>query len=164
MLQIKMKKMIQGYSFPDLIYTPRRVRHHFGQPTVDLNPLTIKKLKQGEVPWSLQAYWFRKEALLMLGGFSEKYQIEWGYDMLCRLFLAPTLRKAFVKRVLTDYEYRKVTPDWIWKQSLEIAHISFKYFGPTRYLFLWMIQNCLRLFRFSWKIIRASFWKKYVPI
>lgn len=157
-----MKEMIQGFGFPDLIYTPRRERHQFGQPTVDLSMLTLESLKRGDVPWSLQAYFFRAEALLMLGGFSETYQTEWGYDLLCRLFLTPSLRKAFVKRVLTDYEYRRGKPDWIWRRSIETAQISFKYFGPTRYLFSWMIQNCLRLLSFSWKIIRGSFWKKYV--
>jgi len=156
------KKMIQGYHGPDLIYTPRRVRHQFGQPTVDLLSLSIKILKRGEVPWSLQANFFRKETLVMLGGFSGEYEIEWAYDLLCRLFLEPTLRKAFVKRVLTDYEYRKVSPDWILKQSLETARISFKHFGLTRYLFVWIMQNCLCLFRFLWRIIRASFWKKHV--
>ncbi len=157
-----MKKMIQRYGFPDLIYTPRRERHQFGQPTVDLTMLSLESLKRGDVPWSLQAYFFRAEALLMLGGFSAVCQTEWGYDLLCRLFLAPSLRKAFVKRVLTDYEYRRAKPDWIWRRSIEMAQISFKYFGPTRHLFGWVMQNCLRLFRFSWKIVRGSFWKKYV--
>jgi hypothetical protein len=156
------KKMIQGYHFPDLIYTPRRVRHQFGQPTVDLLPLTIPILKQAEVPWNLQAYFFRRETIVILGGFSDEYEIEWGYDLLCRLFLEPMLRKAFVKRVLTDYEYRKTTPDWIVRRSIETTRISFKHFGLTRYLFLWMMQNCLCLFRFSWRIVHASFWNKHV--
>lgn len=157
-----MKKKIEEHAFPDLIHTPRRERHQFGQPTVDLTMLTLESLKKGDVPWSLQAYFFRAEALLMLGGFSEAYQTEWGYDLLCRLFLAPSLRKAFVKRVLTDYEYRRAKPDWIWRRSVEMARISFKYFGPTRHLFSWLMQNCLRLFRYLWKIVRGSFWKTYV--
>jgi len=159
---IFMKKMIKGYDFPDLIYTPRRVRHHFGQPTVDMFPVTIKILKLGKVPSSLQSYFFRREALLMLGGFSNKYAMAWGYDILCRFFLAPTLRKTFVRRVLTDYEYRRVRPEWIVKESLETARISFKYFGPSLQFFQWLMQNCLRLLSFSWKMVRASFWKRHV--
>jgi len=157
-----MQKMIQGYRFPDLIYTPRRNRHHFGQPTLDLFPLTIKILKQGSVPWTVQWFFLRREALVMLGGFSEKYKIRWGYELLCRFFQAPTLTKAFVKRLLTDYEYRRPPSDWVWRQSKETARVSFKYFGLSYEIISWMMRNCLRLFRFSWKIIRASFWKKHV--
>ncbi len=156
-----MRKMIQGYNYPDLVYTPRRVRHHFGQPTIDLFPLTTKILKRGDVHWSLQSYFFRRESLLMMGGFSEKYGIKWGYELICRFFLAPTLTKTYVKRVITDYEYRRLTPDWIWRESVETAHISFKYFGLSIQLIGWMMQNCLRLFHFSWRMIRSSFWKKY---
>lgn len=159
---IFMKKMIKGYDFPDMIYTTRRVRHQFGQPTVDLFPLTIKILKQVKVPSSLQSYFFRREALIMLGSFSSKYEIACGYELLCRFFLTPTLRKTFVRRVLTDYEYRRVKPDSIVKESLEIVRISFKYFGPSLQFFQWLMQNCLSLLSFSWKIVRASFWKRYV--
>lgn len=156
-----MRKMIQGYNFPDLVYTPRRVRHHFGQPVMDLFPLTTKNLKRGEFHWSLQSYFFRRESLLMMGGFSEKYGIKWGYDVICRFFLASTLTKVYVKRLITDYEYRRETSNWIWKESVETAQISFKYFGLSGQLLAWMMQNCLRLFRFLWKMIRLSCWKKY---
>lgn len=157
-------KMIHGHGFPDLIYSPRRHRHHFGQPTIDLQPLTLRSLKQGAVSASMQSYWIRREAVMVMGGFNEKFPIQCGYDLICRMFLTPTLRKTFMRRILTDYEYRSQPSEWIWKQSLETARVSFKHFGFTPYLFLWMMQNCLRLFRFSWKIIRASFWKKHVTV
>ena len=155
-------KMIHGHNFPDLIYTPRRMRHYFGQPTIDLNPLTIRHLKQGSMPASLQAFWFRRETMIMLGGLNKNYPIYSGYDLISRLFLAPTLRKVFVRRVLTDYEYRRAPSNWFWKGSLETLRISFKYFGPTPYLLYWIGQSYLRLFRYSWNTIRASFWKKHV--
>lgn len=156
-----MRKMIQGYEFPEMIQTPRRVRHQFGLPTIDLFPLSTKILKRGDVPWSLQSYFFRRETLLMMGGFSKEYEIAWGYDLLCRLFLVPILRTVFVRRVLTDYEYRRAGREWIWKQSKEMARVAYVNFGLTWNLFAWVIKNCLRVIRFSWKIIRASFGKNY---
>ncbi len=36
--------MIHGHDFPDLLHTPRMVRHRFGQPTIDITPL-IQKLE-----------------------------------------------------------------------------------------------------------------------
>ncbi len=155
-------KIIHAYDFPDLMYTARMVRHSYGQPTVDMQPLLLNDLKKAQTTISLQPFWFRREAVLMLGGFNQKYEIQSGYDMLCRYFLAPTLRKAFVRRVLTDYEYRMSSSKWILKQCFETFWISLTYFGPSPQLFSWLLQNCLRLFRFSWKIVRASFWKRHV--
>ncbi len=155
-------KIIHAHDFPDLIYTARMVRHSFGQPTVDMKPLSLGDLKKGQSAVSLQSYWFRREALLMLGGFNPKYQIQGGYDAICRFFLAPTLKKSFVRRILTDYEYRMLPSKYVLQSCLETFWISFTHFGPTLHLFAWAIQNCLRLFRFSWKIVRASFWKRHV--
>ncbi len=154
-------KIIHAYDFPDLMYTARMVRHSFGQPTVEMQPLLQNDLKRGDATASLQPFWFRREALLMLGGFNQKYPIQGGYDLICRYFLAPTLRKAFIRRVLTDYEYRKPPSKWILAQYLETFWISFTHFGPSSHLLAWLLQNCLRLFRFSWKIVRASFWKRH---
>jgi hypothetical protein len=155
-------KIIHAYDFPDLMYTARMVRHSFGQPTVDMQPLLLTNLKKGQVSPSLQAFWFRREAIFMLGGFNKKYEIQSGYDTVCRFFLAPTLKKAFVRRILTDYEYRMLPSRYILQSCLETFWISFYHFGPTTHLFAWLVQNCLRLFRFSWKIVRASFWKRHV--
>lgn len=155
-------KIIQAYDFPDLLYTARMARHSFGQPTVDMQPLSMADLKKGQVVPSLQAFWLRREALIMLGGFNQKYEIQGGYDAICRFFLAPTLKKAFVRRILTDYEYRMQPSKYIFQSCLETFWISLTHFGPTLHLFAWIVQNCLRLFRFSWKLVRSSFWKRHV--
>jgi hypothetical protein len=155
-------KIIHAYDFPDLMYTARMVRHSFGQPTVDMQPLSLGDLKRGQAAPSLQSFWFRREAVVMLGGFKLKYEIKSGYDAICRFFLAPTLRKAFVRRVLTDYEYRMPPSKYVLKSCLETFWISFTHFGPTPHLFVCLVQNCLRLFSFLWKIVRASFWKRHV--
>jgi hypothetical protein len=155
-------KIIHAYDFPDLMYTARMVRHSFGQPTVDMQPLSMGDLKKGRVAPSLQPYWLRRESVVMLGGFNPKYEIQCGYDAICRFFLAPTLRKAFVRRILTDYEYRMPPSKYVLQRCLETFWVSLKHFGPTLHLLAWLAQNCLRLFRFSWKIVRASFWKCHV--
>jgi hypothetical protein len=155
-------KIIHGYDFPDLMYTARMVRHSFGQPTVDMHPLLLDDLKRAQATTSLQPFWLRRETVLMLGGFNQKYEIQGGYDLICRYFLAPTLRKAFVRRILTDYEYRIPPSKYVLQNRLETFWISLSHFGPTPQLFAWLMQNCLRLFRFSWKIVRASFWKRHV--
>lgn len=154
-------KIIHAYDFPDLIYTARMVRHHFGQPTVDMQPLSVSDLKNGKVSPSLQSFWLHREAVVMLGGFNPKYEIQGGYDLICRFFQAPTLKKAFIRRILTDYEYRKPPSKYVLQYCLETLWISFKHFGPTLHLLTWLVQNCLSLFRFSWKIVRASFWKRH---
>jgi len=155
-------KIIHAHDFPDLMYTARMVRHSFGQPTVEMQPLLMVDLKQGRLVPSLQPFWLRREALIMLGGFNQSYEIQSGYDAICRFFLAPTLKKAFVRRLLTDYEYRMPPSKYVLQSCIETFWISLNHFGPTLHLFAWLAQNCLRLFRFSWKIVRASFWKRHV--
>jgi hypothetical protein len=155
-------KIIHAYDFPDLLYSARMMRHSFGQPTIDIYPIKENDLKGARIPTTLQPFWFRSQTLEMIGGFNEKYQIQGGFELICRYFQSPTLKKAFVKRVITDYEYRKPTPRWIIRQCLETFWISLAKFGPTLHLFAWLIQNCLRLFRFSWKIARIAFWKRHV--
>ena len=157
-----MKKMIHAHDFPDLLNTDWMIRHSFGQPTVDTDPLQLCDLKRAHLPTSLQPFWLRKDSLLMLGGFQEKYTIQGGYDLICRYFKAPTLRKAFVRRIMTDYEYRKPSSKWIFHQWLETFWISLVHFGPSLYLLGWLIENALRLMRFSWKIFCCAFWKHHV--
>jgi hypothetical protein len=67
-------KIIHAYDFPDLMYSAWMTRHHFGQPTVDFQPLAFNDLKKARMPPNLQPFWLRRETLLMLGGFSEKYR------------------------------------------------------------------------------------------
>jgi hypothetical protein len=156
-----MQSQIIHHHRPDLAYSFQRLRYHFGSPTIETNSLTKEAVKQGKTTLSLQAYWFRKETVDRLGGFQTSYQLLPGYDLMCRIVCSSHLRHKQIKRVLTDYEYRYIPAEVIWKQSVETARLLFKQFGLTRYLFIWAFKNCLRFFKFTWKMMGSSFWKKH---
>ena len=157
-----MEKFIRGHDQPDLIYSGCMVRHSFGQPTVVLNPINLDNLEGGKVPVSLRAFWFQKETLQLMGRLSEKYEIEGGLDIICRIYHSKTLRKAHLRRILTDYEYRRPSSQWVIRQFWETFVILIRYFGLNFRLMKWMWQNYLRLVRWWWKMVKKAFWKQNV--
>ena len=90
-------KIIQAYDFPDLLHTARMARHSFGQPTVDMQPLSMADLKKGQIVPSLQAFWLRREALMMLGGFKQKYEIQGGLRCDLQIFSCSNAKKSVCK-------------------------------------------------------------------
>lgn len=156
------EKFVLGYGEPDMAYAGCFMRHHYGHPSVFVKPITVQDLQRGRLSSSLQSYWFRSETLQMMGRFSEKFEIQGGLEIVCRIFCAKTLRKVFIKRILTDYEYRKPTTKWALKQFLETLFIVFFHFGFSKELFSLVGQNYLKFVRWWWKMLKSAFWKQNV--
>jgi hemolysin activation/secretion protein len=154
-----MTKIIHAHGCPDLLHTAWMRRRSFGQPTVFVKGLTLNSLKRVQLPHSLHPFWFRREIIQMMGGFEKKYKTQSGYDLVCRYFKAPTLRKAFIKRVIADYEYRRGPPKWFLLHWWEALKISLIHFGPSLDLGIWFLENGVRLLRFSWRRVCQAFWK-----
>jgi hypothetical protein len=146
--------------YPDLLYGGCVIRHSLSTPQLVFKQMTEEDLKGGQMPSSLQTYWFRKEALLKIGPFNPHFKIQGGLDLICRFYLSKSTTKVFMRRILTDYEYRKSTSKKIIRQYLETLAIVFLYFGLSRALVWWIAQNHLRLLIWSLKNLKAAFWKK----
>ncbi len=155
-----LKEFIDLNSTPDLIYTGCILRHSQALPQQFFKPITIEDLKGVKIPLGLQAYWFRKETILRLGKFDTRYRIQSGFDMVCRLYCHPELRKVFMRRILTDYEYRLAKPTWIMRQLFETLVIIFRQFGFSKAVFFWIANNQFRLIRWWSKNIKSAFWKR----
>lgn len=156
------EKFLLAYGEPDMAYSGCFIRHNFGQPTVFVKEIQLQDLQRGVISSSLQAFWFRRETLQLMGRLSEKFEIQGGLEIVCRIYSATTLRKAFMKRILTDYEYRKPSTKWAVKQFLETVFIIFFHFGFTHNLFSLIGQNYLKFVRWWWKMLKSAFWKQNV--
>ncbi|MBS0616158.1 MAG: hypothetical protein JSR58_06370 [Verrucomicrobia bacterium] len=151
----------RGYAEPDLITSGYFVRHRFEAPTPMLDPLTIECLKRAEVAPTLEPYWFKTETLQLMGKFSTKYDQKAGLDVLCRFFAAPQLKKAHLRRIVTDYEYRRPRTSTVAKEFSETAAISFKHYGIHFHFFVWMGRSYLRLVRWCAKMLKRCFWQRH---
>jgi len=158
------ERVAKLHDFPDLLYGGGFIRHSLDPPTVFFRQIQMRQLQEAGLPHSLQLYWFRKETIQMMGRFCEKFEIEGGFDLICRLYASNALRKVFMRRILTDYEYRRPSKQWVVRRFQEGLTISFLHFGFNRFLFLWVGKNCLRLVRWWWKMIKSSFWRKDVAV
>lgn len=154
-----MRNFIEACDFPDLIYTGSVSRYSLSLPQVSIQQISEERLRGGDLPTSLQSYWFQKEALVALGGFNAAYEIQGGVDVICRFYLSPSYRKAFLKRILTDYEYRRLSPKKVIQQFIETLMIICRHFGLSKALVWWLAQNHLRLLKWWWRSIRGAFWK-----
>ena len=69
------------------------------------------------------------------------------------------MRKVFMRRILTDYEYRRFSAKKIIEQFWETLVIISKHFGLSKALIWWAAQNHLYLFRWWMKSVKSIFWK-----
>lgn len=145
----------------DLIYTGCLIRHSMTLPQQFFKQIEEEDLKGARVPQGLQAYWFKKDAITLNGKFDIRYRIQAGFDLICRLYRSPTLRKLFMRRILTDYEYRLPKPKWILRQLYETLLIIFRQFGFSKAVLFWIAQNHLRLLLWWSKNLKSAFWKRH---
>lgn len=145
---------------PDLGYTAGVVRHSLSEPQIHLLPLSVARLKGGKMPPTLQSFWFSRQAIYTLGKFREFYAQQAGLDLVCRFFLASTLKKSFLRRVLTDYEYQPLSPKKVLRSFFESLFILSVHFGLSGPLLVWFAGSQLRLLSWSWKNVKGAFWKQ----
>lgn len=121
--------------------------------------LTMKLLKRGQQPTSLQSIWFRSDVFRKLGKFNTTYQLRGGYEFLCRFALHKNLGAISTNRVLTDYDLRMVTREKVILHFWETLKTIWRYFGlaPTLRWFLFYQGDVRRLFRLWSRGIKVAF-------
>jgi glycosyltransferase involved in cell wall biosynthesis len=114
---------------PHLIYAGC-VLHETTMQVRTLNrPLTLKLLKSGRQPTSLQSCWFRIDVFKILGKFPTDYAMRGGFDLLCRFCLHQELRFVASGRVLTDYDLRGTARHMVFQHFWETMRSLFHWFG-----------------------------------
>lgn len=120
--------------------------------------LSLKLLRNGQQPTSLQSIWFRVEIFRELGKFNTSLRLRGGYELLCRFCLHKNFRAVSTNRVLTDYDLRWVTSRLVIRHFWETMRTVYKYFGmwsTVRWLFFQ--KDMLRFAKLWFRRVKVAF-------
>lgn len=145
-------------SNPEIVYCGFLLRTG-GLPEAVVHPLNVDLLKVGKLPTRMQSFWFSKNIFKMVGTFNRRYRFRPGFEIICRIFDNKDCRIVFTKRVLVDYEYRKIPPSEMLKFAFETFFLILKNFGPIRAFSWWFIQDQIGLFKWMKSSIKQAFWQ-----
>lgn len=153
-----MMSMAMSHDTPSLVFCGTLLRDGKSEPKILFRHLSLKILKRGQQPTSLQSCWFKKDVFNKVGKFNTSYTMRGGYELLCRFVLKGGLQTVATPRVLTDYDLRYVTKDMVIRHFLETFKTIRKYFGIWDLLTWFFRQNDFGRYLNIWfKSLRASF-------
>lgn len=114
---------------PSLVYCGTLLRDGKTEIKLLFRHLSLKLLRKGQQPTSLQSIWFKNETFRKIGKFNTSLGLRGGYEMLCRFSLHHGLRAVSTNRVFTDYDLRWVTRKLVVRHFWETMCTIYKYFG-----------------------------------
>lgn len=114
---------------PELVYCGTLLRDGRSDVKTLLRQLTLKLLKGGQQPTSLQSCWFKRNIFSQLGKFNPSYHLRGGFEFLCRFSLKKNFKSVFTNRILTDYDLRWVTSRMVFTHFWETMRTIYHYFG-----------------------------------
>lgn len=126
---------------PELLYCGTLLRSGWEGSGVKIlfRELSLRLLKRGQQPTSLQSCWFRIDVFDILGKFDTTYTLRGGFELMCRFALHEGFNVCTTKRVLTDYDLRHITKEMVLRHFKETWRTLRKYFGlftAIRWLFI----------------------------
>lgn len=114
---------------PELVYCGTLIREGWNDPKILFRNYTEDILKKGKQPTSLQACWFRSDALHEMRRFDPELEWRGGFDLMCRFKSNIKNRFVSTKRVLIDYDLRRVTRKMVLSNFWETLKTVNHYFG-----------------------------------
>jgi glycosyltransferase involved in cell wall biosynthesis len=143
---------------PHLIYCATLLRDGRSEPKILSRQLSLKLLKSGRMPTSLQSCWFRTDLFNDLGKFSPSYTSRSEYEFLCRFCLKKHFRVFSTSRVLVDYDFRILTRKTVLDHFWKTLKIIYQYFGIVPSLH-WIIyqKDWLRFLKLWARSIKVAF-------
>jgi glycosyltransferase involved in cell wall biosynthesis len=121
-------------------------------------PISLKLLKRGRQPTSLQSCWFRTDTFRKIGKFNGTYSVRGGFDLMCRFCLDADMRFASIYRILTDYDLRAVTRWMVVRHFWETMRTVNKYYGVLAVVHWLFHQKDVARFVKMWvKSVKVAF-------
>lgn len=117
---------------PDMVFCGTLLRDGRSEVKLLYSDLSLKLLRKGSQPTSLQSCWIRLEAIRELGKFDPRYQLRGGYDFFCRFALNGRRTSASSRRFYLDYDMRSTNSQMVVTHFLETFRIVLKHFGFIR--------------------------------
>lgn len=157
-----MMALAMGHDTPSLVFCGTLLRDGKEEPKIMFRHLSLKILKRGQQPTSLQSCWFRKDVFTKVGKFNTSYQMRGGYELLCRYVLKGNLHTVATPKVLTDYDLRYVTKNMVILHFKETFKTIWRYFGLWD-LTVWFFRqkDFARYIKIWWRSLRSSFMGNY---
>lgn len=154
---MSMMKLGHENGNPDLLYCGCLLREASKDVKILYRLLSLKLLKRGQQPTSLQSCWFKTSLFDLLGKFDTSLSLRGGFDFLCRFMLNGSLTFSSTKRVLTDYDLRGVTKRMVIRHFYETGMIVFEHFGTATTLkWLFRQNDTRRYFQQAWKGLKVA--------
>ena len=144
---------------PSLVFCGTLLRDGKSEVKILYRHLSLKLLKRGQQPTSLQSIWFSSHIFKELGKFNSAYSLRGGYEFLCRFALHKGLKAASTNWVLTDYDLRLVTRKMVICHFIETFKTMFNFFGWAA-TFKWLVlyqKDMKRIFNLWKRAIRSAF-------
>ncbi len=143
---------------PHLVYCGTLLRDGKSEVKILYRLLSLKLLRRGQQPTSLQSMWFRSDTFRALGKFNNTYNLRGSYEFLCRFSLDESMQFASTTRILTDYDLRFVTRKLVILHFWETMRTIFHYFGLWATLqWLTMQKDTARFGRLWFRSLRTAF-------
>jgi len=105
---------------------------------------------------SLLPYFFKRELFAKIGRITPRYWFQGNFDFLCRISKKEEISKAYIKRVVTDYELSKFSPVAAIQEAIERLKIVYQHFGFGRAMIWWIAQNHIQFFKWWWRSVKEA--------
>ncbi len=143
---------------PHLIFCGTLLRDGKSEVKILRRHLSLRLLRKGQQPTSLQSMWFRGDVFDVLGKFNTTYNLRGGYEFLCRFCLKSHMRAISTTWVLTDYDLRLVTKQMIVCHFWETMRTIFNYFGlKATVVWLFIQKDMIRFGKLWFRSIKHAF-------
>jgi hypothetical protein len=153
-----LSELAESSHFPTVIYCAFILRDPDLAPRAEAKPLHLELLRKGMSPTLPRSYWFLKSAI-QGRGFTLECHHRPAFDLLCTLMADQSTRVVYTRRVLADYEWRRKKAGEMVGYAMETCHILYRHFGAWHALRWLFVQDHVRMWRWTWKLIKQAFVK-----
>jgi glycosyltransferase involved in cell wall biosynthesis len=143
---------------PELVYCGCLRRDPGREPETLMRELSFEMLKRAHQPTSVEACFYRLDAIRALGKFDPQYRIRGGLDLFCRFLAQEDLRAVLFKRVLIDHDRPFQMPGTLMRRALENHRVLQTHFGWTHAFRWWVRQDHWRFIRWWLRSKRLRLW------
>ncbi len=121
---------------------------------------SFEYFKMGKIPMHIQSCWYCKKTLDELKGFDQRYYLQAGFDIICRIFLKKNKKVLFSNRVLTDYEFKKKPTSIMLRTAWENLFIIYRNFGIIKTIFWWFVHDHFRMLKLWLLSFKKAFFNR----
>lgn len=142
---------------PSLLFCGTLLRDGRQEPKIQFSHLSIKLLRKGEQPTTLQSCWFRLDVFEIVGKFDPYYGLRTSMEWMCRFCKKGNLKAISCRRILIDYERRSVTRTALKRHFIDTFEVIKDHFGIWQAVkWLFNQREWMQFIRGWWRGVKYS--------